>query len=333
MRYPGLLPIAAALLALAAVGLARAARVDEARPLMGTVVEISAEAGDETALRAAVAAAFGEMERLIVIMNHYDPASVVTAINEAAGGRAVPAPPELMAVLTMAQRLSERTNGAFDITVGSLRGWRFRPGEVRLPSRPEIARQLGLVDYRKLELDPRSGTAFLARAGMRIDLGGIAKLYIVHAGLRALERGGVTRAMVNGGGGDLEVIAPAGSRPWRVGVRDPRAPDRLLGVLELTRGFVASSGDYERFFLKDGKRYHHILDPRTGFPSEGPQGVTLTGADLDAVNGLSVAIMVLGKEYGIRLIRAAPGLEGLIIDRDGTTWMSPGFRARLKPAP
>jgi thiamine biosynthesis lipoprotein len=307
-----------------------AAQVREARPLMGTVVEVTAEGPDEAALRTVLGAAYREMARLSDMMNHFDPASVVSAINAAAGSRAVPVPPELAAVLAMAQRLSARSGGAFDVTVGGLAGWRFRPGTERLPPRDEIAAQLAKVDYRKLVLDERAGTAFLAERGMRIDLGGIAKLYILDAGMRVLERHGIARAMVNGGG-DVQVVAPARARAWRIGVRDPRAPDRLFGVAELGRGFVASSGDYERSFVRDGKRYHHILDPRTGFPSEGPRGVTLIGEELAAVNGLSVAIMVLGKDAGIRLLAATPGVDALIVDRDGAVWMSDGFRARLKP--
>jgi FAD:protein FMN transferase len=325
-----------ALTLLALVGTASdpagAARVDEARPLMGTVVDIAAEGPDAEALRAAVGDAYREMARLSDMMNHFDPASVVSAINAGAGTRAVPVAPELMEVLKMARRMSERSGGAFDITVGSLSGWRFRPGEARMPSREEISAQLGKVDYRKLGLDERAGTAFLAERGMRIDLGGIAKLYILHAGMRVLERRGVTRAMVNGGG-DVEVTGPDGGRSWRVGVRDPRAPERLLGVVELQRGFVVSSGDYERYFIKDGKRYHHILDPRTGFPSTGPRGVTLVARDMEAVNGLSLAVMVLGTEAGVRLLTAAPGLDALIVNRDGSIWLSPGMRTRLRALP
>lgn len=310
----------------------QAVRVDEARPLMGTVVEIAADGADEAPLRAAIDAAYREMTRLIDMMSHYDPRSVVSAINDAAGARPVRVPSELMEVLTTAQRISERSGGAFDITVGSLRGWRFRADDPRLPSREEIAAQLAKVDYRKLVLDRRAGTAFLTERGMRIDLGGIAKLYILRAGMRVLAQHGITRAMVNGGG-DVEVMAPEASRPWRIGVRDPRAPDRLLGALELHRGFVVSSGDYERYFVRDGKRYHHVLNPRTGFPSEGPRGVTLVATDLEAVNGFSVVIMVLGKRAGIKLVSSTPGLDGVIIDRDGSAWMSSGFRARLRAVP
>jgi len=320
-----------AALALSA-GTAAGARVDEARPLMGTVVEISAEGADATAARDAIEAAYREMGRLSDMMNHYDPASVVSAINDAAGARAVRVPPELMEVLAMARRVSERSAGAFDVTVGSLRGWRFRSGDTRLPAPEEIAAQLPRVGYRKLRLDRAAGTAFLAERGMRIDLGGIAKVYILHSGLRALERRGVARAMVNGGGDVLASGSP-GARPWRIGVRDPRAPQQLIGVLEIERGFVVSSGDYERYFVKDGVRYHHILDPRTGYPSAGPRGVTLVAQDMEAVNGLSVAIMVLGRDRGMRLVTATPGLDALIVDRDGSLWMSPGFAARLRAAP
>ncbi|OGA45017.1 MAG: hypothetical protein A3G24_18585 [Betaproteobacteria bacterium RIFCSPLOWO2_12_FULL_62_13] len=306
----------------------QAARVQEARPLMGTVVEIAADGPEETALRAAIEAAYREMARLIDMMSHYDPGSVVTAINDAAGARPVAVPSELMEVLTMARRVSERSRGAFDVTVGSLRGWRFRSDDPRLPSRGEIAAQLPKVDYRKLVLDRRAGTAFLTERGMRIDLGGIAKLYILHAGMRILTQHGIARAMVNGGG-DVEVIAPDGGRPWRIGVRDPRASGRLLGALELRRGFVVSSGNYERYFVRNGKQYHHILNPSTGFPAEGPHGVTLVSTEMEAVNGLPVAIMVLGKRAGINLVSSTPGIEGIIVDRDASVWMSPGFRAQL----
>jgi thiamine biosynthesis lipoprotein len=251
----------------------------------------------------------------------------VSALNGAAGLHPVAVPPELMQVLQLARRVSERTHGAFDVTIGALRGWRFRADDPRMPSAAAVAAELPLVDYRKLRLDARAGTAFLERRGMRIDLGGIAKLYIIEAGLRFLERHGVARALVNGGGD----IACFGAPAWRVGVRDPRAPEKLLGALALMRGIVASSGDYERYFERDGRRYHHILDPRTGYPATGPHGVTLVSERLEALDGLGVAIMVLGKEAGARLVEATPGLDALIAGRDGEIWMTPGMRRRLGP--
>lgn len=315
----------ACLLFLTFVFQAHAARIQDARPLMGTAVELIAEGPEEPALRNAAEGAFREMQRLSDMMSHYDPRSVVSAINDAAGVHPVAVPPELAQVLAQARRVSERTAGAFDVTIGGLRAWRFRPGEERVPPAAEIAAQLAKVDYRKLEIDAKS--AFLAETGMRIDLGGIAKLYILEAGRRTLEAHGVRRALVNGGG---DVVAHSDGAPWRVGVRDPRAPERLLGSVQLVRGCVAASGDYERFFLGEGKRLHHILDPRTGYPAEGVRGVTLVAPDIEAVNGLGPAIMVLGEAAGRKLMLQAGNVQGLIVDARGELWISPGMR--LTPA-
>ena len=315
----------------AAAGLAEPLR--EARPLMGTLVELTIEppGGEAARGHAAIDAAYREMQRLSDMMNHYDPASVVSAINDAAGRAALRVPPELMAVLAMAQAMSRRSDGAFDVTVASIRGWRFRADEPRMPAASEIDAQLPLVDWRRLRLDADAGSAFLERPGMRLDLGGIAKLYIVRAGLQVLERLGITRALVNGGG-DVAALG-GGERPWRVGVRDPRAPDKLLGVLAIEHGFVVTSGDYERAFVRDGRRYHHILDPRSGYPANGPRGVTLVGERLEDVNGLGVAIMVRGAAEGRRWLSGDARIDGLIVDADGAVWMTPGFRARFSALP
>ena len=266
---------------------AEAARIQDARPLMGTAVEVIAEGPAEPALREAAEAAFREMQRLTDMMSHYDPRSVVSAINAAAGVRPVNAPAELAEVLAQARRVSERTDGAFDISVGGLP-----------------------IDYRKVRSD--GGYVFLAERGMRLDLGGIAKIYILEAGRRVLEARGVARALVNGGG---DVVAHSGGAPWKVGVRDPRAPHRLLGTLALVRGAVASSGDYERL--------RHILDPRTGSPAQDMRGVTLVGP-AEAVNGLGPAIMVLGMERGKALLEGA-GIQGLLVDAAGALWTSRGL--------
>lgn len=325
------LRIVSCILLIAATGNAESARIRDVRALMGTAVEVIAQGADEALLRRAVQAAYAEMERLSDMMNHHDPGSTVSAINDAAGHRAVQAPPELLEVIALALGLSERSAGAFDITVGALSGWRFRSDDPRIPPASEIAAQLSRVDYRKLRLDREKGSVFLAERGMRIDLGGIAKIYILEAGRRVLEARGVPRALLNGGG-DVVAHSDEESPPWRVGVRDPREPARLLGLVELRRGCVASSGEYERYFFKDGKRYHHVLDPRTGYPTEGLRGVTLVSEQADAVNGLSVAVMVLGKS-GRKLLADSPGVDAITVDRDGELWMSRGMRKRLIALP
>ncbi len=306
-------------------------RLRDSRALMGTQVDIAVQGDDSGVLRAAADAAFARMGALEAVMSHYAPTSRVAAINLAAGIQPVQVPRELLQVLHMAADVSRRSSGAFDATIGSVGRWHFDPQSPRRPTDAYIREHLDAVDWRQLVLDDRAGTAYLRRRGMRLDLGGIAKLYILREGLATLRAHGVHTALVNGGG-DVVAMAAPGASPWRVGIRDPRAPAQLLASLELRDGFVASSGDYERFFLREGRRYHHVLDPRTGYPSEGPRGVTLVGRELQAVNGLGAAAMVLGMAHGRELIRGTDGVEGLIASATGELWVSPALRDRLRPA-
>ncbi|MGO4307180.1 FAD:protein FMN transferase [Cupriavidus sp. RAF12] len=199
-----------------------------------------------------------------------------------------------------------------------------------IPNPVEIAREIPLVNYRDLLIDPGRGTAFLRRHGMRIDLGGIAKLPVLQAGMAALLRHhDLAGAMINGGG-DVLVSGQLQGHDWRIGVRDPLAPGRLIGALALSEGVVASSGDYERAFVMAGRRYHHILDPRTGQPAAGPHGVTLVARGVEEINGLGAAIMVAGSRAGRRLLTPLRDVDALIVAGDGQTWMSDGMATRLR---
>jgi thiamine biosynthesis lipoprotein len=299
------------------------------RALMGTRVDLTLQGDDPAALAAASDAVFAEMTRLADMMSRYRSTSALNAINLAAGLQAVPVPPELMQVLRLARQAAQRSGGAFDATVGALRGWDFDPGHPSIPSAQQVAAQLHLVGPQGLQLDERAGTAFLTRRGMRLDLGGIAKLPILQAGLQQLPRFGVANAMLNGGG-DVLVTGELNGRPWRVGLRDPRQPDQLLGMVALRQGWVAASGDYERFVMHRGQRLHHILDPKTGYPSRGPHGVVLISERLDDLNGLGTAIMVAGAPAGRARVAQTPGLDALIVDADNSLWLSPGMARRLQ---
>lgn len=304
----------------------------DSRQLMGTRVDIAVQGPDAALLRHAVDQAYAEMQRLEALMSRYRPNSAVSRINLAAGIVPVVVPPDVMAVLQTGQRVSAASRGAFDVTVGALKTWHFGPGAHAVPTDREVARQLPLVGAQGLVLDARAGTAFLARRGMALDLGGIAKLPILEAGLGVLRALGVENAMVNGGG-DVLAEGQWHGRPWRVGLRDPRAPERLLGVVTVEGGgVVASSGDYERYFLSQGQRMHHVLNPRTGRPSTGVHGVSLVASSVAAVNGLGAALMVQGKAAGHALARKSPDVGVLMAGTDGSVWTSPLMAARLEPA-
>lgn len=306
--------------------------VRERRALMGTQVDLLAQGADERLLRAAMDQAWAEMQRLTALMSRYEPTSTVSALQRAAGRHAVAVAPEVLAVLRAAQGIAAETGGAFDATVGALQAWQFGAGQTTLPPAAQIAAQRRLVDYRGLVLDERAGTAFLQHPGMALDLGGIAKLPILEAGMRTLRAQGVEHAMLNGGG-DVLVAGQLNGRAWRVGLRDPHAPERLLGVLEVEgQAIVASSGDYERFFMAQGERQHHILDPHTGRPTRGPHGVSLLARDAASVNGLGTALMVLGSSAAPRLLQARPGVQALVAERDRSLWQTPGMAQVLRRA-
>lgn len=308
-------------------GLAWAGVRREARVLMGTRVDmVLPDAADAPA---ATEAAWAEMQRLERLMSRYRSESLVSALHRQAGRGAVDAPPELIAVLQRAATLAQRTRGDFDITVGAYEGWSFDPAQPRLPSAQELQEERRLVNHREVRIE--GARVRLARPGMRIDLGGVAKLPILQAGMQVLERHGVRNAMINGGG-DVLTRGQLHGQDWRVGLRDPRTPEKLLGVVTLRDGCVASSGDYERTFRQGGRRYHHVLDPRTGWPTEGVRGVALIARDADAVNGMGAAVMVSGPVRGLELMASQPGVDSLLVDAGGQVITRGRMAQRLQAA-
>lgn len=304
----------------------------DSRALMGTQVDILAESADAPVLNMALEQAWSEMTRLSKMMSRYDANSTVSAINLAAGVTAVVIPPELMGVLNTARHISILTGGAFDITVGTLKGWRFDSQQKTAPPPEVIEYQRRLVNYRDLHLDTRASTAYLNKRGMALDLGGIAKLPILAAGLEALQAQGVENALINGGG-DVVTMGLNQGKAWRIGIRDPRQPSQLLGAVAIEgQGVVASSGDYERCFERDGQRYHHVLNPRTGWPTTQVHGVALVARDVAAVNGWGTALMVQGPAAAPAWSQRHPEVALLLADRDGQVWQNASMAQQLQTA-
>ena len=298
---------------------------------MGTQVDLVVDGVDSRTAQHALDQAFAQMQRLEAMMSRYREDSVVRRIGAAAGKHPVAVPAEVMAVLQSAQRVYRESRGTFDPTIGALAGWRFEPGQHAAPSATELARELRRVGAEDLHLDARAGTAYLARPGMALDLGGIAKLPILSAGLQVLRSEGVTNTLINGGG-DVLAMGRLSGRPWRVGVRDPRSPARLLGAIAIDGyGIVASSGDYERGFMHNGCLLHHVLDPKTGWPTTGVHGVTLYARDVEAVNGWGTALMVQGPTAAPAWSAEQPGRAVLSANADGSVWQSDAMRPLLLP--
>jgi FAD:protein FMN transferase len=299
---------------------------------MGTEVRVSVWTADNARADAAIAAVFGEFDRLDALMSVWKDGSDIARLNAAAGEHAVPVSPETREVLGIAHEISEQTAGAFDVTFAALSGlWKFddQDKDGSVPDHREIQKRLPLINYRDLVVENSAGTAVLSRKGMRVNLGGIGKGYAVDRGVDILRRNGLRDFMIQAGG-DMYVAGKRGDRAWRLGIRDPRGPaDRIFATLDLTDGTFSTSGDYERFFMKDGRRYHHIIDLRVGEPATLCRSVTLVTERAVIADALAKAVFILGPDEGMALIERTPGVQGVIVSAKNEVSISSGLRGRI----
>lgn len=297
--------------------------------LMGTDIELIASEENKKIVDAAFDAAIKEIERIENEMSEWREGTPVSNINKSAGKEAVVVPEELFKVISAAQKVSELSNGAFDISWAGMRGlWKFAKGEERVPFDDEIKQRLPLVNYKNIGLDEKRKTVFLKKEGMAIGLGAIAKGYAVDMAMQKMVNLGVKNAIVKAGG-DMRVQGAKDGKPWDIGIKHSRDKKKLLGKLNLSNISISTSGDYERYFIKDGILYHHIMDTKTGYPSKGCQSVTIIAPDTMTSDALSTAVFVLGPEEGMKLIKSLPGIEGIIVDSNGNVHYSPGVERRI----
>ncbi len=290
---------------------------------MGTRVSVELWHDDEVRGRDLVDEVLAEYRRIDARMSTYKSGSEISIINRSATAEPVVASDELFGLIDRALELSRRSDGAFDITydsVGYL--YDFRAGQ--RPSANEIDARLGAIDYRHVILDADANTIAFADPRVRINLGGIAKGYAIERGAMILEEAGVQYALLNAGG-DTRVLGDRRGQPWIVGIRHPRADDQVVTRLPLVDEAISTSGDYERFFEEGGRRYHHIINPTTGAPTEGTLSVTVIGPDATMTDGLSTTLFVLGVDRGIEFIERMPQYEAIVVDAGGKLVYSSGL--------
>jgi thiamine biosynthesis lipoprotein len=276
---------------------------------------VAAKAGD------AVLALFRQIDRQ---MSRYREDSELSGVNRQAANGPVEVTDSLFKVLQQAIRVSELSNGAFDISFGSV-GYLYDFRARQQPSAEALAKGLATLNYRSIVLDREAKTVRFLQEGVRLDLGGIAKGYAVDRGIEMLQSFGVRHARLNAGG-DMRLLGDKRGKPWIVGVRDPRSEDRNALLMPLSDVAVSTSGDYERFFFDDaGERVHHILSPATGKPAKGVQSVTILGSDALTTDGLSTAVFVLGSAKGLALINQLDDIDAVIIDEQRQVHYSDGL--------
>lgn len=300
------------------------------RTSLHTITSMTVVTSNEQQAQQAIDAAYRELERLGQMLNFYADDSELTSINKNAGIRPVKVSPETFDVIQKAVFASENTEGAFDATVGPLvKLWDFKKGVI--PDKDDIEELLDQVGYQNIVLDSAAQTVYLKEEGAQIDLGGILKGYAADKASLVLQKNGLSSGIVTVGG---EVRAfgnkPDGT-PWIVGIQNPRQKgpnDEVIATIALSNRSISTSGDYIKFFEKDGVRYHHILNPKTGYPAEQCGSVTVIANDGVTADGFS-KIFVLGPEKGLKIAKKV-GFDAIFIDCNGKISMSEGLQDRIR---
>ena len=290
---------------------------------MGTAIEVELFATDRARAEVAIGAVMAEMHRIDATMSPHKPTSELSLVNAGAAERPVTVSAGMFGLLARALEFSRLSGGVFDITfAGAGHLYDYRAGIA--PDAAALAAATPLVNWRHVQLDPATRSVRFARPGVRIDLGGFAKGHAVDNAIAILQRLGIAHAMV-AAGGDSHVLGSRGGRPWTVAIRDPRREGDVVAVLPLEDVSISTSGDYERFFERDGVRCHHLLDPRTGVSPHGVRSVTIIADDGLTTEAFSKTVFVLGVEEGLRFVEAHAGVDAVIVDAQGALHYSAGL--------
>ncbi|MHB8912437.1 MAG: FAD:protein FMN transferase [Lysobacter sp.] len=304
--------------------------VAKARIQMGTLVRITVVAPSEPVAQAAANAGFAEIRRLEELLSTWIPTSELSRVNASAGATPVHVSQETLTVVQHAVQAGEMTDGGFNIAIGPVvDAWSVIEGQ-RIPTRSELDALRPLVDLQAVDIDAWRRTIFLEKAGMRIDVGGIGKGYAADQAVDALRRAGAVAGVV-ALSGDIKTFGRLpGGKMFRVGIQHPRKDESVLAWIDLQDEAISTAGDYERFFERNGIRYHHILDPRTLQPARRCRSVTVIAREGVWADGLDTGIFVLGPERGMELVEQLPDVEAIIIDAEGRVLTSSGLKQRIR---
>ena len=292
--------------------------------VMGTSYQIEAIGKDEAELDRVIGLVLEELRRVEDVFTVFRE-SELTRLNARAGQGPVPVSAEMARLLAISVECGRATGGAFDVTYFPLRSlWNYKAEHPALPSEDRIQAALEFVDYRRLSVDREKNTVELP-AGFSIDLGGIAKGYGIDRAMDVMLAQGIANGLVQAGG-DTKALGRKFDKPWQIAIKNPRHRDQVFAVLPVVNQCVQTSGDYERFFEIDGKRYHHIIDPRTGRPSSGCMSATVIGPEATFDDGIATAMCVLGPEAGMAIIEQLDRVEAVLVGMDGRVHLSSGLQ-------
>lgn len=294
--------------------------------VMGTEFSAVVLSHDKKKADEALVAALGELRRVEDLMTDWRDSELMQ-VNHEAGKKPVKVDQEIVNLLVQSKKASELTDGVFDVTYAPLGMiWDYNKPNASPPSADQIKKARALVDFHKLEIDEKAKTAFLKAKGMRVGLGGIAKGYAVERAAQIIKNHGIEDFVIRAGG-DMYAHGTNNGKLWNVVIRDPRNKDKNIAMLPISNGAVSTSGDYERYFLYKGKRYAHIIDPRTGYPADKCQSVTVITKHSTMAEVLSKTVFILGPQKGLALIEKMKDVQGVIVDDKGRVTVTSGLKA------
>lgn len=295
--------------------------------LMGSRFDISVVEKDSIAANAYIDVAIHEISRIEKIISSWNPNSETSKINKNAGIKAVKVKKELFELIQRSIVISKLTNGAFDISYASMdRIWKFNGTMTVFPSKEQIKKSVEKVGFQNIILDENKQTVFLKLKGMKIGFGAIGKGYAADKAKKLLQLKGVKAGIINASGDMNTWGKQPNGKDWTIAITNPLNKQKAYGILPITNGAVVTSGNYEKFVIFDNKRYTHIIDPRTGFPSNGIISVTVFSSSAELADALATSIFVMGFDVGIHRINQLPKVECIIIDSKGKIHKSKGIK-------
>lgn len=295
--------------------------------LMGSRFEITVVAYNEQEGDGYIDLAIEEIQRIEKLISSWDASSETSAINKNAGIQAVKVSPELFALIERTIRISELTDGAFDITYASMdRIWKFDGSMTAMPSDETIAASVAKVGYKNIVLDKAASTVFLKKKEMKIGFGAIGKGYAADKAKALLRKRGVSAGIINASGDMSTWGTQAKGNYWKVAITNPMNKNKAFALLPIKEGAVVTSGDYEKFVQLDGKRYAHIIDPRTGYPAHDIISASVFAPKAELADALATAVFVMGIDVGIDRINQLPKVECIIIDDKGNIHQSENIK-------
>jgi len=292
--------------------------------LMGNQFEISIVADEENFAQQKIKEAVAEISRIEELLTTFKPNSQTNQVNAQAGIAPVKVDSEVFQLIQRSIRISEISQGAFDITYGSIdkKFWNFDVHMDSLPKPEDAKRAVALINYKNVILDPLTETVFLKEKGMRIGFGGIGKGYAADRARKILQDAGIKNGIVNASGDLVTWGNQADGKPWTIGIADPEHKLKPFSYLDISNMAIATSGSYEKYAVIDGKKYSHTIDPHTGFPVRGIKSVSIICPQAELADALATPVMVMGVEVGLNLINQLKNIACIIIDDDNNLFTS-----------